>query len=161
MGIEHDIKQKAFQTEYQKVFINVAYTNSYLTTMMNTFLKKYDVSMQQYNVLRIARGQHPNPTTVSMITDRMIDKMSNASRLVDKLQLKELLERKQCSSDKRQVDVHITTRGLELLNEIDQFMSEFEAQLSHVSLERAALLNDILDEIRNNINTKTEWKKET
>jgi DNA-binding MarR family transcriptional regulator len=143
MGIEHDIKQKAFQTEYQKVFINVAYTNSYLTTMMNTFLKKYDVSMQQYNVLRIARGQHPNPTTVSMITDRMIDK------------------RKQCSSDKRQVDVHITTRGLELLNEIDQFMSEFEAQLSHVSLERAALLNDILDEIRNNINTKTEWKKET
>ena len=83
--------------------------------------------MQQYNVLRIIRGQHPNPVSINTITDRMIDKMSNASRLVEKLRKKTMIHRQTCNTDKRQVDVCITTKGLEILAEIDALMETIRA----------------------------------
>lgn len=155
MSLEEDIKQSQFSSEYQKLTVNIAFTNSYLTNLLNNYLKPYDLSVQQYNVLRILRGQHPKPVSINSITDRMIDKMSNASRLVEKLRKKNMILRQTCSSDKRQVDVGITTYGLEALSEIDELMSDFERQFDHLSVEEVRSANKVLDELRkNNTNDK-------
>lgn len=152
MALEHDIKQNKFTSEYQKLVINIAYTNGYLTNLLNNFLKPYGLSMQQYNVLRILRGQHPEPVSINSITDRMIDKMSNASRLVAKLQLKSMVARNKCAIDRRQVDVCITSKGLDVLAEIDEKMINYENQFSHIDIGDAQIVNRVLDELRNNEN---------
>jgi len=149
MSIESDIKQGKFSSEYQKLFINIAYTSSYLTSLLSTYLKPYGLSMQQYNVLRILRGQDPEPVSINSITDRMIDKMSNASRLVDKLHLKELVERRKCETDGRQVDVLLSTKGKNTLAELDEIMPIFESGFHHIEEDEAKLLNQFLDRIRN------------
>ena len=149
MSLEEEIKQEKFSSEYQKLTINIAYTNSYLTNLLNSFLKPYDLSMQQYNVLRILRGQHPTPVSINSITDRMIDKMSNASRLVEKLRKKDMIKRETCSSDKRQVDVCITTKGLDALSEIDKLMADYERQFDHLNVKDVAHANKVLDDLRN------------
>ena len=149
MSLEEEIKQEKFSSEYQKLTINIAYTNSYLTNLLNNFLKPYDLSMQQYNVLRILRGQHPTPVSINSITDRMIDKMSNASRLVEKLRKKDMIKRETCSSDKRQVDVCITTKGLDALSEIDKLMADYERQFDHLNVKDVAHANKVLDDLRN------------
>ena len=150
MSLEEDIKQERFSSEYQKLAINIAYTNSYLTNLLNKYLKPYDLSMQQYNVLRILRGQHPKPVSINTITDRMIDKMSNASRLVEKLRKKTMILRQTCTTDKRQVDVCITTKGLEILAEIDALMGRYEKQFEHLDLSEVSVANKVLDDLRKN-----------
>jgi DNA-binding MarR family transcriptional regulator len=149
MGLEIDIKQGKFNSEYQKLFINIAFTNSYLTNLLNNYLKPFGLSMQQYNVLRIMRGQHPSPVSINSITDRMIDKMSNASRLVDKLHSKELVERNKCLADGRQVDVLLSSKGIEILKKMDEIMPSFEAKFSNVSAQDAEKVNKLLDQLRN------------
>ncbi|MBI1305047.1 MAG: MarR family transcriptional regulator [Bacteroidetes bacterium] len=149
MGIENDIKQNKFTSEYQKLFINIAYTNSYLTNILNTFLKPFDLSMQQFNVLRILRGQHPEPVSINSITERMIDKMSNASRLVDKLHKKELIERAVCPKDRRQVDVKLSQKGIEVLKELDELLPVFESTFHHIKSTEAQKINELLDRLRN------------
>lgn len=148
MSLEEDIKQEKFSSEYQKLTINIAFTNSYLTNLLNNFLKPYDLSMQQYNVLRILRGQHPDPVSINSITDRMIDKMSNASRLVEKLRMKDMIKRETCSADKRQVDICITTKGLTVLTELDKLMLNYEQQFEHLDVKEVARVNNLLDELR-------------
>ena len=106
--------------------------------------------MQQYNVLRIIRGQHPNPVSINTITDRMIDKMSNASRLVEKLRKKTMIHRQTCNTDKRQVDVCITTKGLEILAEIDALMDRYEKKFTHIDLAEISVANKVLDDLRIN-----------
>lgn len=110
MKIEDEIKQSKFHSEYQKLAINILFTNQWLTTNTTKILKPFGISPQQYNVLRILKGQSPNAISVSNIMDRMIDKMSNTSRLVEKLRQKELIERVTCEKDRRQVDVKITKK---------------------------------------------------
>jgi len=148
MGIEQDIKQEKFQSEYQKLFVNIAYTNSFLSTILSNYLKPYKLSMQQYNVLRILRGQYPKAVSINSITDRMIDKMSNASRLVDKLQTKELVERTKCIHDKRQVDIELSTKGLETLNLLDKVLPNFESDFQQLTTAEAKKLNELLDKLR-------------
>ncbi len=149
MSLETDIKQEKFSSEYSKLVINIAYTNAYLGTIFAGTLKPYDLSMQQFNVLRILRGQHPKPVSINNITDRMIDKMSNASRLVEKLRKKSLVERKKCEFDGRQVDVCITTKGLDVLAELDGIMNDYDKQFHHLPEDEAKAANDILDKLRN------------
>jgi DNA-binding MarR family transcriptional regulator len=148
MSLETDIKQEKFTSEYSKLIINIAYTNAYLGTIFAGTLKPYDLSMQQFNVLRILRGQHPKPVSINNITDRMIDKMSNASRLVEKLRKKSMIERSKCEHDGRQVDVAITTKGLKVLAELDVIMEEYDKQFHHLSEEDAKTANEILDRLR-------------
>lgn len=148
MKIEEAIKQDKFSSPYQKLIINIAFTNSYLLGMITAALKPYDLSMQQYNVLRILRGQHPEPVSINSITERMIDRMSNASRLVEKLRKKSLIERRQCQLDKRQVDVVLTNSGLQVLHELDEIMPALERNMHHLPEKEASLLNDLLDKIR-------------
>jgi DNA-binding MarR family transcriptional regulator len=148
MKIEEEIKQKRFKSEYQKAVINILFTSSWLSSANSKALKPYGITPQQYNILRILRGQFPNPVTVSLLQERMLDRMSNASRLVEKLKVKKLVERKECKKDRRQVDVLLTEIGLGLLKEIDLNIKDFENILDDISSEEAEELNRILDKIR-------------
>lgn len=148
MGIEEAIRQKKFPNEYVKAEVNILFTAGWIENISNKFFKKYDISMQQYNVLRILRGQYPDPVMLSVITDRMIDKMSNATRLVEKLRLKGLVTRELNSCNRRQVDILITPKGLEMLQDIDDHFGEMEAKFSNITEEEASTLNQILDKMR-------------
>ncbi|GAB4178243.1 MAG: MarR family transcriptional regulator [Calditrichia bacterium] len=148
MRIEDEIKQEHFRNIYQKALINLIYTANWINSHSNRLLKQYGLSSQQFNVLRILRGQYPKPARVSLLQDRMMDKMSNASRLVEKLRQKGLVERKVCEQDRRAVDVVITVKGLDLLAEIDAVEGEFEKLLSKLDEKEAQTLNSLLDKIR-------------
>lgn len=148
MKIEDEIKQKSFKSEFQKAMINILFTSGWLEHKQTQFLKQWGISPQQYNVLRILRGQNNNPITVASIQERMMDKMSNASRLVEKLKQKDLIERKECASDRRQVDIIITKKGLDLLKKIDTEINNQEKYLKAISKEEAIELNRILDKLR-------------
>lgn len=146
MGINEKIKQKKFASEPQKAIINIAYTHSLISNDLNTALKPYKISMQQFNVLRILKGSAPEPIAVTEISNRMIDRMSNASRLVDKLSKKGLAERSVSEIDKRQVDVKITHQGEDVLSElnvvIDELITDYGKKLTE---EEFVVLNELLD----------------
>ena len=148
MELEKEIKQKQFASEFQKSILNVIFTNSWLHSKYTSLFKPLGLSQQQYNILRILRGQYPKPASVSLLMDRMLDKNSNSSRLVEKLRKKGLVDRQECEWDRRQVDVIITQAGLDLLEEIDHKMLEFEGGIRHISEEEARDLNRILDKFR-------------
>lgn len=148
MGISQDIQQKTFKSEVSKVLINLFYTGSYLDQKHNEFFKSYGLSAPQFNVLRILRGQYPKPATVNLIIERMLDKSSNASRIIDRLELKQLVIRRQCPSDRRAVDVMISEKGLELLKSMDVPFDQFQSQICQLSSEDANRLNELLDKIR-------------
>lgn len=148
MKLEQEIKQRSFQNEHQKLMVNILFTNGWLGTKIHTLLKPYGLSSQQYNILRILRGQKKNPVTITLLQDRMLDKLSNASRLVEKLRLKGMVERTQSSNDRRRVDVVITKTGLDTLKKIDRKMLNFEGNLKAIGPEEAKQLNDLLDKLR-------------
>lgn len=150
MSIETDIKQTApFRTPYHRLLVNLIYTSNWISNSQTHLLKPFKLTLQQYNVLRILRGQHPNPIKVADITERMLDKMSNASRLVDKLVAKQLVVRTECPSDRRAVDVTITEKGLELLVKLDGLQAEWtDLQRSKLSEEDATSLSSLLDQLR-------------
>lgn len=149
MKIEEAIQQKKFRDEFHKVHINVLFTASWLHQQSLQALKPFNISWQQYNILRILRGMHPEPASVKLLTERMIDKMSNASRLVEKLKQKGLVERRSCKFDRRQVDVVITETGLELLEQASKAMDQqMDATKGNLSEDQAAQLNELLDAMR-------------
>jgi DNA-binding MarR family transcriptional regulator len=148
MKIEDEIKQTAFRSEHHKVVLNLAFTAYWLTRLVAKVLKPYKLTTQQYNVMRILRGQYPKPASINLITERMIDKMSNASRLVDKLLAKGLVERTVCLSDRRQVDVIITEKGTKLLDEIDKLIGPWEMHFGALNDNEAKQLNELLDKMR-------------
>src|SRR5690606_25499232 len=118
--IEEAIQQREFKDPFNKAVVNLLYTHSYLVTSQSELFKTHGLSPEQFNVLGILRGQNGAATWVSSSQDRMLNKMSNASRLVEKLKLKDLVERNECPGDRRQVDVLITDAGLELLKKLEQ-----------------------------------------
>jgi DNA-binding MarR family transcriptional regulator len=146
--IEDAIQQREFKDPFNKVVVNLLYTQSYLVTAQQALFKPHDLSPEQYNVLRILRGQHGVPTTVSSIQDRMLNKMSNASRLVEKLKNKELVKREECPSDRRQVDVVITPKGMDLLRQLEAQVEESNRKFVNLTVEEANQLNDLLDKLR-------------
>ncbi|MES2395581.1 MAG: MarR family transcriptional regulator [Bacteroidota bacterium] len=149
MKIGNEIKQIKFKSEYQKMLINILFTSGWLTSKHACQLKPYGISGQQYNILRILRGQHPKPATVNLLIDRMLDKNSNASRLVEKLRLKKLVERAICPNDRRAVNVAITKKGLDLLIELDEQEDGFiDKELKKLSEEEAEQINSLLDKLR-------------
>lgn len=129
--------------------INLVYTSGWLSSEQNRFFKRFGISSQQYNVLRILRGQFPNPASVGLIQERMLDKMSNASRLIEKLKQKKLVKRSECSKDRRQVDVLITDDGLKLLEEIDKLNGEMHSICNTLNQTEKKKLNELLDKLRN------------
>lgn len=146
--IEDAIQQKEFKNPFTKAVVNLLYTHSYLVTAQNGLLKPHDLSPEQYNVLRILRGQNGVPTTVSSIQDRMLNKMSNASRLVEKLKTKDLVKREECPSDRRQVDILITEKGLQLLEILEKQVDESHKSFLHLNEQEVIQLNELLDKLR-------------
>ena len=150
MTIEAEIKQATpFKTPYYRVMVNLIYTSNWMADSQSKILKPLGLTIQQYNVLRILRGKFPDPVKVSDITERMLDKMSNASRLVDKLLLKELVLRTECPTDRRAVDVVISDAGMALLTKIDALLSKWEQEQHHNLTEaEATQLSLLLDKMR-------------
>jgi DNA-binding MarR family transcriptional regulator len=148
MAIEQDIQQSVFKNPHQKAAINVMFTASFLNLQAQQLLKTSNLTLPQFNILRILRGQYPKATTVNDLIDRMVDKSSNASRIVEKLRTKKLLERKVCENDRRAVDVIITESGLELLQKIDSEDEHFFLGLHSLTSEEAEQLSALLDKAR-------------
>ncbi|WP_299702448.1 MarR family transcriptional regulator [uncultured Pontibacter sp.] len=148
MKIEEEIKQPAFRSPHQKAYINLVYTAGWLEQEQGTQFKPFGVTLPQYNILRILRGQYPKPATVSLLIERMLDKTSNASRIVDKLVAKELVTRQQCLHDRRTVDVLITEKGLGLLKQMDELEGGKGTGITNLSDEEALQLSQLLDKIR-------------
>lgn len=148
MKLEDEIKQKTFPNEFSKASINILFTYSYVYVNIQRFLKKYGLTPEQYNVLRILRGHYPEPCTINTIQDRMLNKTSNASRLVDKLVAKKLVDRQQNAADRRHVDVIINKSGIQLLAELDKPVSELHKQIIHLTESEARFLNQLLDKLR-------------
>ena len=138
MSIEKEIKQSKFRNDLHRLDVNFIYTSNWLYAFQASFLKPFKITSQQYNVLRILRGQHPNPASVKLVRERMLDKMSDASRIVEKLRRKNLAERKISIDDRRVCDVLITDKGLKLLSKIDSVMPEFDKIFSAHQLIREA-----------------------
>lgn len=148
MRIEEEIKQDAFKDEFHKVYVNLIYTSGWLQVLLARRFKEYNISLPQYNILRILRGQHPKPASVNLLIERMLDKTSNASRIVDKLEAKELVTRMPCPHDRRTVEIRITEKGLRLLAELDPVADARSTGVRHLTEEEARLLNRLLDKIR-------------
>jgi len=149
MRLEDEIKQvKPFRSELQKAMVNIMFTSGWVDGRMREFMKPFGLTQQQFNVLRILRGSEPEPLSTSCIRDRMIDRMSDASRIVDRLVKKGLVNRIQCPRDRRLVEVRISEQGLELLKRIDtqqEFMHSSIGILSEAELQQ---LNCLLDKLR-------------
>ena len=144
------IKQKQFQSEQQKAHINLTYTASQLNLQANAAMKAFELTLPQFNILRILRGMHPNPGSVKELTNRMIDQSSNASRLVDKLLAKKWVERKNCPEDRRQVNIKITDTGLKQVEKASEGLEKLgDNVFSNLTKEELLLLNNLLDKIRN------------
>lgn len=128
--------------------LNLIYTTNWLTAKQDSLFKDSDITVQQYNVLRILRGQYPNPCSIKLIKERMLDRMSDTSRIVDKLLTKKLLERNECPNDRRSVNVIISDKGLELLKSLDYIDDLSQQTLKSLTEKEINTLNELLDKIR-------------
>jgi len=149
MKLEEEIKQtKPFKSEIQKLILNITFTSSWLNSLSTEMLKPFDISAPQYNVLRILKGKFPNSYCNQEITARMLDKNSNATRIVDKLVRKNLAQRSENPSDRRAVEIVITEKGLKLLDEIDLVGFNNYLDLVKIDENNARIMNDWLDSLR-------------
>jgi DNA-binding MarR family transcriptional regulator len=146
--IEEAIQQAQFKDMYHKAVVNLLYTHSYLVGFQTAVLKPRDLSPEQYNVLRILRGQQGKPLTIAAIQERMLNTMSNASRLVDKLKAKDLVKREECPQNRRKVDVHITDKGLLLLELVEPQIEILNQKVIHLEEPELLVLNGLLDKLR-------------
>lgn len=148
MKLEEEIKQSKFRNEYHKLAVNVLYTYGWFSNLQSQLFAAHGITSNQYNILRILRGQYPNPASINLLKERMLDKMSDASRLVERLRIKGFVKRDLSSNDRRRVDVIITEKGLKLLSEIDQLDHEGDEILKNLSSDEVKMLNDLLDKLR-------------
>ena len=148
MDLEKAISSRKFENDYHKAVVNVLYTYGWVTNLLRERLDDYHITLQQYNVLRILRGQYPNPATVNLLKDRMLDKMSDASRIVERLVQKELVTRCTNEKDRRAVDIRISDSGLQLLEKLDQVMNLDQILQENFTAAEAKQLSDLLDKMR-------------
>ena len=147
MSLDKDIHSSKFRNEYHKAIVNIIFTNNWIMERSKEIFERGDITSQQYNILRILRGAK-EPLSTLQIRQRMLDKMSDTSRIVDRLLKKELVKKVVCITDKRLVDVTITQKGLDLLIELDKYNDELDNMLSTISEEEVCILNQLLDKIR-------------
>ena len=151
MGIEKDIQQLSFKSTKQKALVNILYTYGWIMEHIKSFLAKEGITHQQYNILRILRGSFPRPISTLQIRKRMIDKMSDTSRIVDRLIAKGLLKKGTCKADRRLVDVMITDKGKKLLERLDERQDELDKVIGNLTEEEAVILSKLLDKIRGSV----------
>jgi len=148
MSIEKDINQFNFRNDYQRACVNLFYTHGWLMEKIKSILSAEDITPQQYNILRILRGNYPNPLSTLQIRDRMLDKMSDTSRIVDRLVAKGLVNKNTSLADKRLVDITISEAGLNLLDRLEEKNYEMDSIVGNLSMEEAVSLSTLLDKIR-------------
>lgn len=148
MGIEKDIHQNTFRNTKQKALLNLLFTYGWAIEKIKEVLSQEDITHQQYNILRILRGAQPKPLSTLQIRERMLDKMSDTSRIVDRLILKELVEKRTCSKDKRLVDVSITEKGQALLQRLDEAADKMDGIMNTITDEEAEQISTLLDKLR-------------
>ncbi|MEO7983070.1 MAG: MarR family transcriptional regulator [Bacteroidota bacterium] len=148
MSIDQDIQQVKFRNPQQKAAINLIYTLSWMREKTKCIFEAEDITMQQFNILRILRGSFPQPLSTLQIRERMLEKMSDTSRIVDRLIAKGLVKKLTCKNDRRLVDVIITDKGKKLLERLDARQEEIDGVLGNLSEKDANILSDLLDKIR-------------
>lgn len=148
MKIEEAIQQKGFKSPQQKALINIVYTGLWIQSKQSELLRSFDISLQQFNVLRILKGVYPNSHTIQSVKSRMLDKTPNTTRLIDKLEQKDLVCRERCTEDRRVIFVQITDEGLKVVNEMTRILnSQFNAHFN-LSDDEANQLSNLLDCMR-------------
>ena len=148
MELEKEIHSTKFTSQHQKASVNIVFTYNWLNGLIKAELEKFKITNQQFNILRILRGQYPNPATINILKERMLDKMSDASRIVDRLVQKELVTRTVNKKDRRAVDILITQKGLELLDSIHVEEAMNDGYKSNLSEDEAKQLSNLLDKFR-------------
>ena len=153
MNLEKAILQERFGSEQEKLMINIIFTSNFINLQTSRIFKSFNISAQQYNVLRIFRGQKGNPISLKEIEIQMLDKSSNVSRLIDKLMWKDLVDRAVSIKDRRKIALKITLNGLTLLKDIDPLITTFQDKFKGiVTSDVAKKVNDVLDSLRENNN---------
>lgn len=148
MRIEDEIHQKEFKDDYRRLMANLLFTNNWLNQQLIPFFKGLSLTLQQHNVLAILRGQHPEPVCFGDIQNRMVDRNSNVTRLIDKLIEKGFVTRDICQSNRRMIEVRITEKGMKKLQEVDaKFPTLFE-RFHNLTREEAVLVSNLLDKMR-------------
>jgi DNA-binding MarR family transcriptional regulator len=147
MSLEKDINQTKFNNEHQKIMVNIIYTANWMNEQLKTFFDKADITQQQFNILRILRGAG-EPISTLQIRQRMLDKMSDTSRIVDRLVIKGLVKKTICPTDKRLVDVSITIKGKKILEKIDASQTQMDAISNNLTDADAEIMNGLLDKMR-------------
>lgn len=148
MQLQKETYTSQFENEHQQAIVNVLFTYTWCIDRLKQVISPYDITTQQFNILRILRGQFPKPSTINLLRSRMLDKMSDASRIVDRLVQKDLVYKKPNDADKRAVDILISKKGLELLKQMDQEVRISELISSNLTDSEAELLNVLLDKMR-------------
>ena len=161
MTIDEEIQQRRWNNSIQKATVNILFTSRCLEEHAARIVKPRGITLPQFNILRILRGQKGNPASIKLLTERMVDKSSNASRLVDKLLAKGLVQRETCPENRRAVEVTITDRGLELLEAIDTEAHRQERPYPDFSEDDALELSDLLDRMRESLTSAAPFAKES
>ena len=156
MKIEEIIQSTIALPVGRKILLNIIYTQNSICERFNEILKPYDLSSEQLNVLEILKDQNGIPANMCVIQEKMITKTSNTTRLVDKLLLKKLVKREVCTENRRKIDVFITQKGIEFVDEIKPKISALEEKMAHnLSPDELDNLNLLLEKYRTKINIKS------
>ncbi len=147
MGLQKDINQSKFRNEHQKAIINLIYTYNWMSEKLKDFFERFSITPQQFNILRILRGAG-KPVSTLQIRQRMLDKMSDTSRIVDRLVIKDMVKKVTCKTDKRLVDITITDKGKKLLEKADKYEPEMDAVFGNLQESEVKTLNKLFDKIR-------------
>jgi DNA-binding MarR family transcriptional regulator len=156
MTLEKDINQHSFRNEYQKSAINIIYTYHCITEKMNRFFDEAGITSQQFNILHILRGAG-KPLSTLQIRQRMLDRMSDTSRIVDRLIKKGLVKKNACKTDRRLVDVVITAKGGKLLEKTDACNAQMDGIMMNLTELEAGMLNKLLDKLRDSGSADIEF----
>ena len=148
MRIEDEIRQREFTDDYRRLLTNLLFTNNWLNQQLMPFFKELGLTLQQHNVLAILRGQHSDPVCFGDIQNRMVDRNSNVTRLIDKLIEKGYVTRDICPSNRRMIEVRITEAGIGKLQQVDDSFPKLFAKLHNLTQEEAVMVSNLLDKLR-------------
>ena len=152
MALENEINQPSFRSEDQKAIVNIIFTYHWVTEKLKNILSVEGITMQQYNILRILRGSDPTPLSTLSIRERMLDKMSDTSRIVERMIRNGLVGKRICSTDKRLVDINLTDAGKKMLLRLDERIDEMDEITANLNSEELTSLNHLLDKVRETAN---------